>query len=213
MSGAVDETFGLVAARLRQGPNGTADLRRFRKTLSREIGDWDRGAALDLISRIIALGSFIGYELAANHEATRTSLDRREVEALGGGLCDWVSVDCFAVFISGPAWRAGQLQDEVIRDWTGRSNRWWRRAALVSTIPLNVKSQGGKGDAPRTTDICRRLLADRDDMVVKAMSWALRALAKPEPAATAAFLEENRAAMAKLVIREVTSKLTTGVKR
>ena len=58
------------------------------------------------------------------------------------------------------------------------NDRWWRRAALVSTVPLNNKTRGGNGDPARTLAICRMLVADRDDLVVKAMSWALRELAK-----------------------------------
>jgi len=35
------------------------------------------------------------------------------------------------------------------------------------------------------------LIADRDDMVVKAMAWALRELAKRDPAAVTRFLKEE----------------------
>ena len=30
----------------------------------------------------------------------------------------------------------------------GLADRWWRRAALVSTVPLNLAAAGGTGDAP-----------------------------------------------------------------
>jgi len=46
----------------------------------------------------------------------------------------------------------------------------------VSTVAFNVRSQGGKGDVPRTLAICEMLAADNEDMVVKALSWALREL-------------------------------------
>jgi hypothetical protein len=45
------------------------------------------------------------------------------------------------------------------------------KAALVSTVPLNNTARGGSGDAVRTTVICDLLRNDRDDMVVKALSW------------------------------------------
>lgn len=35
------------------------------------------------------------------------------------------------------------------RRWARRPDNWWRRAALVATVPLNVKSQGGRGDVSR----------------------------------------------------------------
>jgi hypothetical protein len=46
----------------------------------------------------------------------------------------------------------------------------------VSTVALNVRSRGGSGDVPRTLAVCRFLVADPDDMAVKALSWALREL-------------------------------------
>jgi len=49
-------------------------------------------------------------------------------------------------------------------------DRWWRRAALVSTVPLKVDSSGG--DVARTLEVCRLLVTDRDDYGIKAMSWA-----------------------------------------
>src|SRR5690606_10410674 len=110
-------------------------------------------------------------------------------------------------------WRAGQIEDDVVLGWAGSDDRWWRRAALVSTVPLNVRAQGGSGDAKRTLRICRRLVADRDPMVVKAMSWALRALAVPDPTAVSAFLERHGERLAPLVLREVRSKLETGLSR
>ena len=56
------------------------------------------------------------------------------------------------------------------------------------------------------------LVHDRDDMVVKAMSWALRALAVRDPKAVERFLAQNREALAPRVLREVRNKLTTGLK-
>jgi 3-methyladenine DNA glycosylase AlkD len=56
------------------------------------------------------------------------------------------------------------------------------------------------------------LLADRDDMVVKAMSWALRELSKRDPRAVRQFLIDHRDQIALLVTREVGNKLATGLK-
>jgi 3-methyladenine DNA glycosylase AlkD len=56
------------------------------------------------------------------------------------------------------------------------------------------------------------LEADREPMVVKALSWALRELAKREPAAVRAFLAEREGRLAARVVREVRSKLDTGLK-
>jgi 3-methyladenine DNA glycosylase AlkD len=127
-------------------------------------------------------------------------------------LSDWGSIDLFGVTVAGKAWREGILEDDTIRSWTKSPNRWMRRLALVATVPLNSKSRGGEGDAVRTLDICGRLLSDRDDMVVKALSWALRELAKRDPAPVRVFLATESHRLAALVRREVLNKLTYGTK-
>ena len=56
------------------------------------------------------------------------------------------------------------------------------------------------------------LVADHEDMVVKAMSWALRQLVVHDPDAVREFLEEHKDVLAARVKREVRNKLTTGLK-
>jgi len=56
------------------------------------------------------------------------------------------------------------------------------------------------------------VLDDRDDMVVKALSWALRELAKKERRLVERYLREHGARLAPRVSREVRNKLTTGLK-
>ncbi len=127
-------------------------------------------------------------------------------------MSDWAAVDTFACYISGPAWREGRIADGRVHSWAQSKDRWWRRAALVSTVPLNVRSQGGTGDRRRTLAVCARLLDDRDEIVVKAMSWALRALAVPEARAVDAFIADHEDRIAALIKREVRNKLATGLK-
>ena len=55
-------------------------------------------------------------------------------------------------------------------------------------------------------------MGDRDDMVVKALSWALRELAKRDPKPVVAFIEQFGERLAARVIREVQNKLNTGLK-
>jgi len=149
----------------------------------------------------------IAYELLARHKPPLTT---RLVEELGRGNDNWGLVDAFSVLVAGPAWQKGFVSDATVRKWARSRDRWWRRTALVSTVALNAKSRGGTGDVKRTLEICRMLAADSDDMVVKALSWALRELCKREPAAVRAFLDERP--QAPRVVREVRRKLETGRK-
>lgn len=193
-----------------------AGLRELRRRFSKELAEVDRGAVLDLATRLVQSGDWgarvIAYELVKYHPGAREGITSAEVEGLGEGISDWASVDCFGCYISGPAWREGRIGDSRIHKWARSKDLWWRRAALVSTVPLNVRAQGGSGDVKRTLAVCELLIDDREEMVVKAMSWALRALAVREPKAVARFVERHEARLAALVKREVRNKLRTGVK-
>jgi 3-methyladenine DNA glycosylase AlkD len=154
----------------------------------------------------------VAYEVLAAHEGAFGLLNDRLVETMARALSDWGSVDLFGVTVLGQAWRAGLVTDQKILAWGRSEDRWRRRLALVATVPLNSRARGGNGDARRTLRVCRLLLGDSDDMVVKAMSWSLRELAKRDPKIVERFLviEEDR--LAPRVTREVRNKLRTGLK-
>lgn len=152
------------------------------------------------------------YEVIAAHKSAFFSLDANELEHLGQGINSWWTVDAFARTLSGPAWVHGLVDDDLIITWAHSPDYWWRRAALVSTVAFNIRSHGGKGDVPRTLAICSLLVADHEDMVVKALSWALRALVYFNPPAVGNFIHQHEAVLAGRVRREVGSKLRTGLK-
>lgn len=152
------------------------------------------------------------YEIIALHKQAFHSLDTGELERLGQGIDSWWATDSFARTLSGPAWKAGLITDEVVIQWAASPDIWWRRAALVSTVAFNVRSLGGAGDVPRTLSICRLLAADHEDMVVKALSWSLRELVPFDPQAVEVFLKEYDSVLAGRVKREVGTKLRIGLK-
>lgn len=194
----------------RNTPNVRALRRNFSKRLAGADPDFILALAHELIDRHEL--RWVAYELVADHKAAYQSLDEAKLEALGHGINSWYTVDSFARVLSGPAWRDGLISADVIQRWSRSPDRWWRRAALVSTVALNVRSHGGYGDALRTLSVCRLLVADHDDMVVKALSWALRELVPHDAQAVRAFLEEHDAVLAARVKREVRNKLQTGLK-
>ena len=147
--------------------------------------------------------------LVRYHPEAFGSLDDALVEAFGQGIDGKDSVDSYARILSGPAWVQGLVTDDLVRRWARTGDRRWRRAALVSTVALNTRGDGGTGDAPRTLAVCRMLVDDRDDTVVQALSWALRALAPHDPDAVGAFLVEHEGSLAAPVKREVGNKLAT----
>jgi 3-methyladenine DNA glycosylase AlkD len=189
-------------------------VRAIRRRTSRELKNAPASFILDLARALKETygHGWVAYELIRDHRAAFGSVGERDLEELGQGIDSWSSVDSFARTLAGPAWLHGQVSDGLIHRWVRSEDRWWRRAALVSTVALNVRSRGGTGDVPRTLAVCRLLVDDDDDMVVKAMSWALRELVAHDPGAVRGFLDAHDDVLAARVKREVKNKLTTGLK-
>jgi 3-methyladenine DNA glycosylase AlkD len=205
-----------IVARLKLLNNRTTQsVRSVRREFSKQLAKAPPELIVDLalkLTRGQTVPRFFAYELVQHHPTAPRSLKAKSLEELGHGNNNWGAVDAFACYLAGPAWREGQVSDALIRRWTRSRDRWWRRTALVTTVPLNNKARGGRGDTLRTLNICKLLLTDRDDMVVKALSWSLRELSKRDPKSVRQFLTENESTLAPRIAREVRNKLQTGLK-
>jgi 3-methyladenine DNA glycosylase AlkD len=188
------------------------EVRRLRREASLELRRAPGTDVLAVAHALIDRQRWVAYELVYHHPAARAGLGEADVVRLGRGMDGWVAVDTFGRYVSGPAWGSRQIGDDLVRGWTRSEDRWWRRAALVSAAMLNLRAAGGTGDPDRTLDICERLLADRDDMVVKAMSWALRSLVEWDRDGVWDFLTTHGTDVASRARRETVHKLETGRK-
>jgi 3-methyladenine DNA glycosylase AlkD len=205
-----------IRAELRRAaPSTVPQWRPLRVAWSRQVAEH---SARDVIAIAMSMlddepwGRMTAYELIAHHPAARAALRASSLHRLARGLSDWVGVDTYACYLAGPAWREGQLSTRDVRRWLRSEDRWQRRIGVVCTVALNVRARGGRGDAPRTLAVCRQVVDDRDDMVVKALSWALRSLVIWAPDDVAAFMRTHEARLAPRVRREVATKLRTGRK-
>jgi 3-methyladenine DNA glycosylase AlkD len=167
--------------------------------------------ALELWNQRRHRSRMAAYPLLCSHPAAFKCVRWRVLEEMGNQMDSWGTVDAFAL-LAGTAWREGQISDARVKRWTSSQNRWWRRAALVCTVLLNRRSVGGYGDTARTIAICGLLVSDRDDMVVKGLSWALRELIATDRVAVERFVRRHEDVLAARVKREVRNKLTTGLK-
>jgi hypothetical protein len=176
-SADVDQLAREIGSQLSALSSRTAEgMRAIRRQYSEGLAKAAPGPVIRLALRLIARPDIFcrifAYELLNHHKPALASLTPDHVQKLGRGIDSWGAVDCFAGYVAGPVWRDGRLPGAMIRDWTRSPDRWWRRAALVSTVPLSRR--GRPEDVRRTGATCAALLSDRDDMVVKALSWVLR---------------------------------------
>lgn len=188
-------------------------LRAVRRRVSAEIATADAAVVFMLAEALDRAGyDWVGWEIINAHRAAFAALSPSRLEQLGARIASWGQADAFGSILAGPAWREGIVGDTDVDAWARSGDRWWRRVALVSTTVLNTRSRWSSGDTKRTLAVVEVLVRDRDDMVVKAVSWALRTLVHWDPRAVRSFLEAHDAELAARVKREVRSKLETGLK-
>ncbi len=211
-----DPTPATIRAALqRMAPRTVPEWRGLRRVWSRQLRSHTAQQVLRIAMELVDDGPWArltAYELLACHPGGIGVLTPTSIRRLGRGLADWGSVDTFACYLAGPAWREGQLPTRQLLTWLRSKDRWQRRTAVVCTVALNVRARGGRGEVARTLAICRHVVRDHDDMVVKALSWALRSVVEWDRAAVSAFLREHQHVLAGRVKREVASKLRTGRK-
>jgi 3-methyladenine DNA glycosylase AlkD len=217
MTGESNRIAEEIVERVRQMRGGnTQEIRVVRREFTKRLKSSPSNEVMSIAEKLLespeSLHRWVPYELIRQHNPALAQIKAESLERLGRGISSWDQTDVFGLYLAGPVWQKRQIADAVIHKWARSSDRWWRRAALVATVPLNAKSSGGGGDVRRTLQICRMLESDRDPMVVKAMSWALRVLAKVEPKAVQSYVNERGPALAALVQREVRNKLATGLK-
>lgn len=190
----------------------TPHLRVLRKSWSQELKSEPAlhvlavGEALDAVSPQEI--KWLAYELIRHHKAAFADVSLILVERLAGHAASWYAVDALGTILTGPLWAAGRLPDATVDAWSRSEDRWLRRLSLTTSVGRNAT----RPDPARTFALCLRLADDRDDMVEKAVSWALRFLSQRDKAAVEAFAAEHGDRFRPRVKRELAHKLRTGLK-
>jgi len=107
---------------------------------------------------------------------------------------NWDLVDLAAWDVVG-RWLIDKPRD--VLDALARStNMWERRTAILATMAFIRE-----GDVTTTYRIADVLLADDQDLIHKAIGWALRAAGDRDPGALRAFLDQHAATMPRTALR------------
>lgn len=190
----------------------TPHLRKLRKAWSQDIKD-QPGVLVILVAEALEAAlpqetKWLAYELIRHHKAAFSQVAPETIVAFAEAATSWYAVDSLGTILAGRLWAQGRVPDAMVDGWSVSESRWLRRSALVATVGRNAVAP----DPARTFALCIRLADDRDDMVEKAVSWALRWLAQKDRAVVEAFMAEHGSRFRPRVRREVRHKLMTGRK-
>lgn len=212
MGAAADIACELAELERRDTPSMRAVRRRWSKTLSSAHAEEVLAIAAAVEAAADQTGKWVAYELIRFHAPALAAAGEPLVEGFAARAQSWYAVDALGTILTGALWAKGRVSDACVEAWSRSPDRWLRRSALVATVGLNAAASEGSPEPSRTLAVCRRLADDRDDMVVKALSWALRVLSQRDRASVEQFMAEMTATLAPRVKREVARKLLTGRK-
>lgn len=119
-------------------------------------------------------------------------------------LSNWGETDALCGCVLAPLVRAEPELIERLIPWTESPNRWRRRAAAVTLVPL--ARHGDRIDA--ALQVADRLAEDEDDMVAKGIGWLLKEASRTQPQTVVDFLMDNIYRLSRTTVRYACEKLT-----
>jgi len=115
----------------------------------------------------------------------------------GNHSANWATTDAICGMLLGPLLLRHPELGARMRVWARDRNMWVRRASIVGLIP-----RARRGEAlDLVYEIARRLHADREDLIQKAVGWALREAGKTDMPRLERYLRANGAAIPRTTLR------------
>ena len=166
-------------------------------------GDWtihDAMAFADvlIVERHLEVKT-VGIELVARYrrEFTPGLLARWKRWLAGNHSSNWATTDAISVYLIGPLIVRYPRLARRAADWSGDRNLWIRRASIVGLIP--AIRRGLALDV--AYDVARRLHEDEEDLIQKAVGWALRECGRVDPRRLERYLRGHGPAIPRTTLR------------
>ena len=229
----MNPTSGEIAGRLRRRADASriAGLQRFFKTGPGEYAEGDVfiGVTVPLLRQVcrecrdVAIPDIVPLLGSAVHEERLLALlllveafkrgtgeTKREIYQLYLGntrfINNWDLVDSSAPHIVG-AWLFTRSRSPLRR--LARSSSLWERRIGIIATQFFIRS----GDFEETFRIADLLLADRHDLIHKAVGWMLREVGNRSPKAERAWLESRYPRMPRTMLRYAIEKFPEAERR
>ncbi|KAF0133769.1 MAG: hypothetical protein FD145_1085 [Candidatus Saganbacteria bacterium] len=105
---------------------------------------------------------------------------------------------------------------KILDKWSKSENFWRRRFVLAVCSTLNHKGNSSIHNDDSIVDevlkICQNLITDSEEMVEKALHWAIRETSKKDPEKVLQFLLKNKNKMKPRIVKESAKKLPEKMK-
>jgi 3-methyladenine DNA glycosylase AlkD len=122
---------------------------------------------------------------------------------------NWATTDAICGALIGPLIVQHPELGARLRVWARDSNLWVRRASIVGLIPR--ARHGNSLDV--VYEIARRLHADREGLIQKAVGWALREAGKTDMARLERYLRANGPSIPRTTVRYAIERFPSSTRR
>lgn len=121
---------------------------------------------------------------------------------------NWDLVDSSAHKIIGQAILDGVIGEKLLDTLADSKNMWKRRVAIIATMAMI-----GVGQYDATLRIAKKLLSDKEDLMHKAVGWALREVWKKDPKRCEEFLLAHYSRLPRTTLRYAIEKMEEGKRK
>jgi len=121
---------------------------------------------------------------------------------------NWDLVDLSAHYILGRAIADGIQPMSILDQLTNSSILWERRIAIISTMYFI-----SQGDINPSLKMAKKLLTDKEDLIHKAVGWALREAWKKYPQKVEQFLIHNYSQLPRTTLRYAIERMEEGKRK
>jgi 3-methyladenine DNA glycosylase AlkD len=151
--------------------------------------------------------------LLANHRSGRRDVGPGQLDLWLDGLVGWAEIDalCHSTFICDEILAGWREWKRFIRKLVRDENINKRRAALVFLTKATSDSNDERLSA-LAFEMVDAVKSQREILITKAVSWLLRSMVRHHADAVADYLDENRASLPAIAVRETLRKIATGRK-
>ena len=183
---------------------GTAAMRALARSVHAEHKDeWSIREAMAFADALIENRYLevksVGIEVVARYrrDFTPRLLPAWKRWLAGNHSANWATTDSICGVLIGPLLLQHPELGARMRVWARDRNMWVRRASIVGLI-----QRARRGESLELVyEIARRLHPDQEDLIQKAVGWALREAGKTDMARLERYLRANGAAIPRTTLR------------
>lgn len=154
---------------------------------------------------------FVGIEVVARYrkQFTPRLLDRWKRWLAAGYSANWATTDAICGTLIGPLLMTCERLRPRLRAWARHRSLWVRRASIVGLI--GVARRGESLDLIYA--IAQQVHRDREDLIQKAVGWALREAGKTDMARLERYLLKNGPQIPRTTLRYAIERFPTAKRR